>query len=125
MTPKVPMKGLRREFPAQAEAVADILRTNKEGLMARHPELFRGFYNPPKTGHARMLVINAILGGHGVEAVHRDDGGLFGQGSVAFEYINTGDTYSPTVVRYPGGIYRVSSWGDEVEKLERKGVAVK
>ena len=44
-------------------------------------------------------------------------------GKVMFTYINTGDTYSPTIVRRScSNTYRISTWGDEVEALEKTGV---
>ena len=62
----------------------------------------------------------------------RVDSGFFGvetvwttAGNPAFVYINTGDTYSPTIVRRNGSsAYRISTMGDEIESLERKGVGV-
>ena len=33
-------------------------------------------------------------------------------------YVNTGDTYSETIVRRENGTYALSCWGDELERLE-------
>ncbi len=121
----IPHKGLKLEFPDAYKAIRAAFALNLRDLMDAYPDEFRGFYNPPSLGQARMLVINRLVGGLGVEAVHADDDGLYGQGSVAFEYVNTGDTYSATVIRWPGGRYEVSTMGDAVERLERRGVSVK
>lgn len=37
----------------------------------------------------------------------------------AFSYLNTGDTYNATIVHIDGE-YRVSTWGDEVERIEHE-----
>ncbi len=125
MKTRIPRKGLQSEFPNHARSVAYILSIGRDEIMRLWPSLFRGFFNPPSLGQARMMVIDKVIGGFGVEAVHADDGGLFGQGSVALEYVNMGDPYVPTILRWRGGRYEVGCWGDAVERLERRGVAVK
>lgn len=63
-----------------------------------------------------MKKIN-LPGFYGVEHAFTESGG------VGFSYLNTGDTYSPTIVRRNGSdTYRISTMGDEVEAMERKGV---
>lgn len=72
----------------------------------------------------RMEALALLMdGAHGVEriALRRPRG----KPAVLY-YINTGDTYSPTLVRVwrsglKAAIYRVSTWGDEMEAMERLG----
>lgn len=82
-------------------------------------------HNTPCEKHVKLEAVNEILELHGVETVHAEDDGMFGQGSVAFEYLNAGDTYATTIIRRGKDNYRLTTMGDEIERLERKGVAVK
>lgn len=72
----------------------------------------------------RLEALNRLLdGAHGVERIElRRERGQ----RATIRYINTGDTYSATLARvwtaHDGGVtYRVTTWGDEVERLERLG----
>lgn len=68
--------------------------------------------------HAGKMARVDLPGFYGVETVLSAD-----QSRVLFYYLNTGDTYSPTVCRYAGSSrYIISTWGDCVEALERRGV---
>jgi hypothetical protein len=75
----------------------------------------RQCYHRPGRVALTMEAANELLGGYGVEAVESADGG------VLFTYVNMGDTYTLTLVRHAGR-YLVASWGDLVERLERRGV---
>ena len=44
------------------------------------------------------------------------------QGNLQFQWLNAGDTYAPTLVKRPRGDWRISTMGDEVESLERRGI---
>lgn len=76
----------------------------------------------PLPGERRMAAIDETLETFGVESISRADAGVFE--APLLTYCNTGDTYAPTIVRYRGGSYLISSWGDAVEALERRGVRV-
>jgi hypothetical protein len=66
--------------------------------------------------------LNRLLEGYGWEYVyHATETGQFGEPEMVFKYVNTGDTYSATVVSYQGR-YRVTTMGDMIESLERRGV---
>ena len=67
-----------------------------------------------------MRRANEILKTFGVEAVESTNGKLL------FTYLNTGETYTPTLVRqyYPTSRVLITSMGDQIEWLERKGVEV-
>jgi hypothetical protein len=66
--------------------------------------------------------INRLLDGFGWEYVyHATQTGDYGQPEIVFKYVNTGDTYNATIVRYEGR-YRVTTMGGMVETLERRGI---
>lgn len=65
-------------------------------------------YHPPRTWDIRMHVLNAAIGGYGVEGFQTGKG-------EQVEYVNMGDTYTPTIVRFRGH-YRVACWGDIAER---------
>lgn len=65
-------------------------------------------YNPPPTYVLRMEALaelGAKHGVYGVEAVQLRNGRYV-------DYLNTGDPYSVTLLRYPSGTYRIGCWGD-------------
>jgi hypothetical protein len=65
-----------------------------------------------------MTVLDSLDSGlHGVEGfvIGRRDGT-----QATIWYINAGDTYTGTLVFWAGR-YRVESWGDRLEILERQG----
>lgn len=65
-------------------------------------------WNPPATSDLRMTCLDAELGTYGVEGFHTSKG-------APVLYLNTGETYAPTIVRIHGN-YRVTSWGDVAER---------
>lgn len=70
----------------------------------------RQCYHEPKWSERAMCALNEIIGGHGVEVIHKN-------GEMFCEYVNLGDTYEATIVRYFGsGDFYVRSWGDVVER---------
>lgn len=60
--------------------------------------------------YRRLRAIDRLLGNHGVESARLRNG------EHAFSYSNTGDSYAATVVLFASGTFRVSSWGDIVER---------
>lgn len=86
----------------------------------------RQCYNEPSLVERQMCALNEVLDGHGVEALRVGNGEEM-QGDpyipnrhfwqdVRFEYVNMGDTYTPTI-GYDVAKERfvVSSWGDWYE----------
>jgi hypothetical protein len=66
-------------------------------------------YHPPRTSDIRMHCLDALLDGScGVEAFETKKDGWV-------DFLNTGDTYSPTIVRWRGNYY-VKSWGEIAER---------
>lgn len=76
-------------------------------------------YHPPSKWDVRLTVCDAIMRTHGVEYIsHKDD--TFRE-SYGLSYCNTGDTYAPTLVYdHSRGTYRVTSWGDIVERYPNR-----
>lgn len=97
-----------------------ILEMSRARLLATEAgkTLDRDCLRGPATAHIRMHVLNALDRGlHGVECVETTKGEFA-------DYLNTGDMYAPTVIRWRGN-YRVQSLGDFVEVQERAGVKFK
>lgn len=114
------IRTLRAVFADRAPEARRILEMTRADLLAHPVGAARAAecYHPPTTFDLRMTVLNSLDSGlHGVEGfnLHRRDGT-----SEALYYLNTGDTYTGTIVFWSGR-YRVESWGDRVEILERQG----
>lgn len=65
----------------------------------------------PDVHQRRLIALDHIAETFGVEYQEAGQG----KKSPEFEYLNTGDTYTPTIIRVNGS-YRVGSWGDLVER---------
>lgn len=100
--------------PKKARAVFEMSRAQlleTEAGASRDKEC----HHAPKTYDLRMHALNACDSGlHGVESVQS-------VGCQHADYLNTGDTYAPTVI-YWRGKYRVQSLGDFIEIMQRQGV---
>lgn len=103
------IQALREIFQDKAAEAKRILRMNRAELEATPAgaERVRGCYHPPEVADVRMHVLNSLAGFHGVEAYETSRGELV-------EYLNSGDTYTATLVRFRGS-YRVTTWGDIAE----------
>jgi hypothetical protein len=113
-TPSV--KTLRQAFGTSANEAKRALKMTRQELASTAPGANRlaECYNPPKTWDIRMCVLNDIGGFHGIESIESTN-------SEYASYLNSGDTYQPTLI-YWRGTYRVQSVGDFVETMERQGV---
>ena len=97
-------------FPGKGKEAKAIFRMNRselESLPAGDARV-RECYHAPTTSDLRLTCLDALLGTFGVEAFQTRNGRWV-------EYLNTGDTYAPTIVRM-GGHYRIASWGDIAER---------
>jgi hypothetical protein len=65
-------------------------------------------YHTPSTADLRMTCLDAALGTYGVESFQTRKGEWV-------DYLNTGDPYTPTIVRWRGN-YRVTDWGSIAER---------
>jgi hypothetical protein len=111
------VKTLESAFPGKGRELRAVLEMSKAELL-QHPagkERQKGCHNPPACYDIRLHVLNAVAGTYGVEYVHSErDSFTEARG---FDYLNTGDTYAPTIVRMcETGNYKVASWGGIVEK---------
>lgn len=88
------------------DALGDDYRRDPEAACRKALRLTRGIQRPSR----RLRAIDRLLGNHGIESVRHKNG------SHAFSYSNTGDAYAPTVILFASGAFRVSSWGDIVER---------
>lgn len=77
-------------------------------------------YHKSKLDEAKLSAVDKLIGTCGVEYVRFEckDSDDYGDGA-GFSYCNNGDTYAATLVLYKGR-FIVSSWGDMVEKHERR-----
>jgi hypothetical protein len=110
------IKTLESAFPGYGKQLRQALEM-KRSQLAQHPAgaaRIAECYHPPKTYDVRLHVLNAIAETCGVEYIgHRDD--TFTE-SYGLEYLNVGDPYIPTIVRFADGRYRIACYGDIVER---------
>ena len=78
----------------------------------------RGIMRDAKSARDALERLDQLLGTHGVEYIAEDPGAM--NPGEHFYYLNTGDTYTTTIVRH-NGRWKLTSWGDLVESLERRG----
>lgn len=99
-------------------ATADLIRKVIKGqvdpcsVSTAATDLVQRSYHGQKAYRLKLEALNQILDLHGVEYVPKGSNSR----SPGFEYLNTGDSYAPTLVRIDGGKYRICSWGDLVER---------
>lgn len=75
----------------------------------------RQCYNRPRCSEVAMQVLSEVIGGFGVEGLEKSDSHGDGRYSDYIDYINTGDTYSVTILR-DGSRYWIGTWGDVAER---------
>ena len=98
-------------FDDRAREARDILEMNRSQLenLPAGRERLAECYHRPATYDLRLTCLDAICeSSHGVEAFQIKNGDVC-------EYLNTGDTYSVTLIYFKGR-YRVASWGDIAER---------
>lgn len=113
---KPSVKTLEAAFPGFGRQLRAILDMNRKQLIATDAgDAFnRACFHPPQSYRLRMEALNAAGEFFGVEYAEST------QGEYA-EYLNAGDSYAPTIIRWRGN-YRVQSIGDFVETMERRGI---
>lgn len=76
-------------------------------------------YHPADSVQCKLHALNLLLDTFGVEYL-TDKRDTYTR-SFGVEYLNTGDTYTPTVCYdHSSGTWRISSWGGIVENNERR-----
>jgi len=77
-------------------------------------------YNRPSKKELIMEALNEVIGGYGVEVLRGRYVDSY-HGDIQAAYINTGDTYSATILLdHETGDFHVTTWGDWFEANERK-----
>lgn len=103
------ISAIESAFPGkgkEAKAIFGMRRSELESLPAGEARV-RECYHAPSTSDVRLHCLDALLETFGIEAFQTRNGTLV-------EYLNNGDTYTPTIVRM-NGHYRIASWGDIAE----------
>ena len=98
---------LDAETAREAKRILTATRAELEAMPAGAARVAE-CYNPPMTSDLRLHCLNACVGAYGVEGFQT----LSGEWC---DYLNAGDTYTPTIVRFRGR-YRVACWGDIAER---------
>jgi hypothetical protein len=75
---------------------------------------FSSCYHEPRRRERILACLNELLGGFGVEPIWGNDPYW-----PEAEYINTGDTYSLTIL-FNGTSFMVTAWGDWFERNEKR-----
>ena len=108
-------KTLDRAFPGKGKTLRRLLESN--AAVREHPavvELVRKCYHAPRLAYQRMTALNHEAGTYGIECVRESPNDC--TSAPAFKYLNTGDTYTPTIIRWRNGRYVVCDWGSIVER---------
>jgi hypothetical protein len=79
----------------------------------------RECYNTPPLADVQMYAIDGLIGGYGVESIEKPDSSGCGRYDDYIDFVNTGDTYSTTILR-DGNKWWIGCMGDTVERLERQ-----
>ena len=110
--PAPSLKRLEAAFPGKGAELRALLKGEKKTSDYQSVrDLVSQSYHHPSYAHRLMTALDEIIEGYGVEAVWDKSG------SVAFEYVNMGDTYTTTIVRwYDSGHIEVTDWGTIVER---------
>lgn len=107
---KTSIKSLRAVFGPDAERAREILDASRARILelsAAARERDAASYHPHKTYVLRMEALAALgapYGLYGVESIETRRG--------IVRYLNAGDIYATTLIRYPTGTYRVGCLGD-------------
>lgn len=110
---KPSVKTLERAFPGHGRALRKLLDSEK--AVRAHPAaiaLDKQCYNAPSLRQLRLEALNAQAECYGVEYVAPGTGAR----SPGFEYLNTGDCYTTTIIRLYSGRYIVSDIGTIIER---------
>ena len=91
----------------ELKRILTMKRSELEALPAGAARV-RECYHAPSTSDLRLTCLDAALGSYGVESFQTRNGAYV-------DYINAGDTYAPTIVRFRGN-YRVTDWGSIAER---------
>lgn len=74
-------------------------------------DIDRNGYNTLPLHELKMECVSDIIGGFGMEYISAVET----KSRKVVSYVNTGDTYSPTILRTGADKYRIGCWGDCVK----------
>jgi hypothetical protein len=105
------VKTLRAVFDDNAREARRVLEMTRSQLLDTEAgdAIARRCYGEPRTSDIRLAILDRLAGTSGVEGFRLRDGSWV-------LYLNAGDTYTTTLVRMPGGRYRVTDWGTIAER---------
>jgi len=104
------IRTLETAFPGKGRILRALIES--PAVVCAHPAavaLSQQSHGRPTLAHQRMTALNAELEFFGVENVPS------GRRSPGFEYLNSGDTYAVTIIRFHNGRYRVTDIGSIIE----------
>lgn len=107
------IRTLEEAFPGMGRTLRTLLES--PAAVRAHPaavSLDDACHRTPSLAQTRLAALNAELGFHGVEYVRPGRGAR----SPGFEYLNSGDMYAPTIVRFSDGRYSVRDIGSIIER---------
>lgn len=110
---KPSVKTLERAFPGHGRALRKLLDSEK--AVRAHPaaiSLEKQCFHPPSLQQLRLEALNSEAQCYGVEYVAAGTGAR----SPGFEYLNTGDCYTCTLIRLFSGRYIVCDIGAIIER---------
>lgn len=109
------VKTLTTVFEDEAKQARTILETENTTTISSPSVDYarKTAYNRHKKSFIKLLALSDLGGFYGVEHIQ--------VGQEYADYLNTGDTYIPTLIYWRGG-YRVQSIGDFTESMEKQGL---
>ena len=112
------VKRLDLAFPGKGKILRRLLES--AAAVREHPAavaLAAGCYNPPGLAYQRMTALDSEAETYGIECIWRAGTSANDcTGHPAYEYLNTGDMYTATIVRAANGRYRVADIGSIIER---------
>lgn len=108
-------------FDDKAKQAKHILTCSRDELLEMETSAYllqRTSYGKHSTEYLRLVELNDLGDFHGVECVECENGQY--EGTYA-QYLNAGDIYNGTLILWQGN-WRVTTLGDFIETMERRGV---
>lgn len=87
-----------KEIAEKIKSVSTLQGDDLQKELGSYPDLvkhFSGFYHAPSRFQVKMEIFNKLIEGHGVEFVEEK----------TMEYVNQGDTYTPTILGNSSGYF--------------------
>ncbi len=109
---KPSQKTLETAFPGKGKELRDLImgKRDPERFYDSVADLVARSCHRPRYDYMLIVAINEVLEGHGIECIYPRD-----SKHPSYDYINMGDSYTPTILLRNDGKLIFSSWGDIVE----------